>query len=621
MRTKTWLRIIFSFLLTFSLLPLSYASADQTMATNPSLSLANLNATTDELVTMPVAFNPGTYNVSAVVFSIDFDQTLLFFDNTDINGDSIPDSIVFNVPASFSVSASYDPTDTDGEIDIVIADYSPPLASLPAGNIVNIQFTTGITSGIAAVGFSADPPPSFGTTSGAGIGGIITHGSITIGSGGSFKAYLPLIVHTIPTYYTISGTVKDSGNNPLSGVTVSTGATSTTTDGSGNYTLSVISGSYTLTASKAGYTCNASFTQPITLPPSLTGKNFTCTASTTTYTISGQVTFGGSPLAGVIVSAGSKNATSDSSGNYTINDVPAGSYTLTAIKSGYSCSAGFTQPISLPPSLTGKNFTCTLNPTYVISGTVRNEGGSPMNGVTVTLEGITSVTTNSSGQYTFSGLSAGTYKVTPSYQGYVFTPPFRSIVVPPDAANQDFSAVNSLILNGSFEDNTSWIFPDTEYTGGYSTQQAHMGGRSGRVGIINAIDNTYSYSSAYQAVSIPSSLSEVTLDCYLYTKSTEAKLQANVPILQRGVRPEEVIMAYDLQYVMILDASYNIIATLWSTKSNNPQWVQHTFNLSDYLSLSSIKGKTIYVYFGAYNDGYGGVTGMYIDDVALRITP
>ncbi|HWQ46253.1 MAG TPA: carboxypeptidase regulatory-like domain-containing protein [Longilinea sp.] len=621
MHTKFFIRLLLSLMLAASFFPLSYASASQLSATNPSLSLSNLSAGTNETVVMPVAFDPGTYSVSAVVFSIDFDQTMLSFDATDGNSDGVPDSVIFNVPASFSVSASYDPTDTDGEIDVVIADYSPPLSALPAGNIVTVEFITGISSGIASVRFSTDPPPSFGTTSGSGIGGNITHGSISIGSGGDYKVYLPTILYIIPTTYTISGTIKDSGNSPLSGVTVSTGGTSTTTDGSGNYTLTLPTGSYTLTATKSGYSCSAGFSQPVNLPPSLTGKNFTCTAGITTYSISGQVTAGGLPLAGVVVSAGSKNATSDASGNYTITEVPAGSYTLTASKSGYSCSAGFSQPVSLPPSLTGKNFTCTVNPTYMITGTIRDEGGNPMTGVTVTLEGVTSFTTNSSGQYTFSGLGAGSYKVTPSYQGYAFTPASRTIVVPPNAANQDFTAVNSLILNGSFESDTAWIFPDTEYTGGYSTQQAHTGGRSARVGIITPADNKYSYSSVYQAVNIPSSLSEVTLNCFLYTKSTEAKLQSDVSITQRGIRPEAVIMAYDMQYVMILDANYNILATLWSSKTNNPTWVQHTFDLSDYISLSSIKGKTIYVYFGAYNDGYGGVTGMYVDDVTLRITP
>lgn len=58
---------------------------------------------------------------------------------------------------------------------------------------------------------------------------------------------------------TISGTVTDAGtSSPVSGVTVSYSGGNTTTDGSGNYTLSgVAAGTYTVTASKTGYTTKA----------------------------------------------------------------------------------------------------------------------------------------------------------------------------------------------------------------------------------------------------------------------------------------------------------------------------------------------------------------------------
>jgi hypothetical protein len=80
----------------------------------------------------------------------------------------------------------------------------------------------------------------------------------------------------------VSGTVKDIGNNNLTGATVqiSGGApqngTSVTTDGSGNYTFSYTEpGTYTVTASKSGYTtktaqvtitANATATQNFNLP-------------------------------------------------------------------------------------------------------------------------------------------------------------------------------------------------------------------------------------------------------------------------------------------------------------------------------------------------------------------
>jgi len=67
--------------------------------------------------------------------------------------------------------------------------------------------------------------------------------------------------------------------------------------------------------------------------------------------------------------------------------------------------------------------------TYNISGTISPAAGGA--GATVTLSGVTSSTTtaNSSGNYTFSGLSNGTYAVSPSLTGYTFSPNVQSATV------------------------------------------------------------------------------------------------------------------------------------------------------------------------------------------------
>ncbi len=65
--------------------------------------------------------------------------------------------------------------------------------------------------------------------------------------------------------------------------------------------------------------------------------------------------------------------------------------------------------------------------TYSISGTVTS-GGSGLLGATMNLGGAAtqSTTTDSSGNYIFSGLSKGVYKITPSLTGYTFTPQILS---------------------------------------------------------------------------------------------------------------------------------------------------------------------------------------------------
>lgn len=74
----------------------------------------------------------------------------------------------------------------------------------------------------------------------------------------------------------------------------------------------------------------------------------------------------------------------------------------------------------------------TPSATYTISGTVTSNG-SGLSGVSISTSGA-SATTDSSGNYTLSGLANGTYTVTPSLSGYTFTPSSQSVSV--NGANQ-----------------------------------------------------------------------------------------------------------------------------------------------------------------------------------------
>jgi hypothetical protein len=76
--------------------------------------------------------------------------------------------------------------------------------------------------------------------------------------------------------------------------------------------------------------------------------------------------------------------------------------------------------------------------TYSISGRVTETGGSPIQGVTITVSSGMTVTTTAGGYYTITALITGTYTLTPSKGGYTFLPPSRTVSVPPDATGQDF---------------------------------------------------------------------------------------------------------------------------------------------------------------------------------------
>ena len=79
--------------------------------------------------------------------------------------------------------------------------------------------------------------------------------------------------------------------------------------------------------------------------------------------------------------------------------------------------------------------------TYSISGRVTDGSNNSISGVTVT-DGVGhTATTNSNGNYTLSGLTAGTYTITPSKSGYTFSPYSRIVSVPPSKTGQDFVAM------------------------------------------------------------------------------------------------------------------------------------------------------------------------------------
>lgn len=168
---------------------------------------------------------------------------------------------------------------------------------------------------------------------------------------------------------TLTGNVKSTGGQNLSGatVTISGGNGTTATDSNGNYTIySVTAGSYTVTASKSGY-LNSPLSASITTGQTTT-KNFTLTPLAP-GTLTGNVkTSGSQNLSGATVTLSSGlNANTDASGNYTIGSVPVGSYTATASKSGYMDSVSNVSIAS--GATTTQNFTmCTTGIELLTNG-------------------------------------------------------------------------------------------------------------------------------------------------------------------------------------------------------------------------------------------------------------
>jgi hypothetical protein len=171
---------------------------------------------------------------------------------------------------------------------------------------------------------------------------------------------------------------------------------------------------------------------------------------------------------------------------------------------------------------------------------------------------------------------------------------------------------SQLIINGSMEENLAWVMPGTPATAAYSTAQAHTDERSIRIGIVSG-QNREAYSSARQQVTVPTHTVTATLTFWLYPVSSGTLSLPSADEILPGAATGQLPTApgNDAQYVLIQDGTGKTLRTLFWDRRNTQAWEQYTFDLSDYV------GQTIHILFGVYNNGIGGITGMYVDDVAL----
>lgn len=264
-----------------------------------------------------------------------------------------------------------------------------------------------------------------GTISG-GVDNFYVDGHWSSGNSGYFHW-----VRQAVSGYNISGKVLVNGTG-LVGATVSAGTQSAITLADGSYTIAnVPNGSYSLTASKGGYSFTPSSISATVNNANLTGQDFTGTAVTTGYSISGIVTNNGSGLPGVLITAGAYSAITGADGTYTITGMANGNYTLIASKTGVSFWPSEVSVTVNNSNVAGINFNTATG--YSISGKVTHSGLG-LQGVTVNLAiGSTiitaSATTGTDGSFTINGVPNGNYSLTASKIGYSFYPSVLSVNV------------------------------------------------------------------------------------------------------------------------------------------------------------------------------------------------
>ncbi|HLZ92903.1 MAG TPA: carboxypeptidase regulatory-like domain-containing protein [Candidatus Acidoferrum sp.] len=229
---------------------------------------------------------------------------------------------------------------------------------------------------------------------------------------------------------TVSGTVTPASNGTGATITLSQNSTtvgSALVDSNGNYIISAVAnGTYTVSPSKAGFVFS-----PVTQTVSVAGVSITVPAFTAspapTYTVSGSITpsASGSGANVTLTQNGTTVATvsANTSGNYSFPNLANATYVVTPSKAGFAFS-----PTNQTVTVNGADvslpvFTATAT-SWSISGTVSPSAAG--SGVTLTLvqnsSTVATVTADASGNYNFANLADGTYTVTPTKSGYVFSP-------------------------------------------------------------------------------------------------------------------------------------------------------------------------------------------------------
>jgi len=438
----------------------------------------------------------------------------------------------------------------------------------------------------------------------------------------------------VPGTWSCGTTYSIAGNAGTSGATVSAGGVSTTSDTSGNYTLAgLAAGTYSVTASKTGCTFSPTSIS-VTVGPSATGRNFTATCSTGDTALTSGVTLTGQSVA-------------KSAWKYYYIDVPSGATSLTFATTSATADIDiYTRFNAKPTSSTytcrpyssSGNETCTATSpsagrwwlgvygyaagSYSVTATVQTAtptysiaGSAGTSGATVSA-GSKSATSDTSGNYTITGLTAGTYSVSATKSGCTFSPTSLSVTVGPNATGKNFTASCGgtgqveRLANGGFETLTASTntAPDgswsrTAYSGtSFNTLIANgayprSGSDYGYLGVYNSASQTVTSAGAV----IPAAATSATLTFYVSIVTSETTTSR----------------AYDKLSVQLVNASTgSVLATLGTLSNLNKTGSASTYALKSY-NVTTHKGKTVKVRFVGTNDS-SYVTTFRIDDVSLK---
>ncbi len=157
--------------------------------------------------------------------------------------------------------------------------------------------------------------------------------------------------------------------------------------------------------------------------------------------------------------------------------------------------------------------------------------------------------------------------------------------------------------DGGFEsDSPNWIFGRDPVPPRYVADPAGSGSRVVLLGNPSELGNAnvVTYSSVRRLVTIPSDATSAIVSWRALYRTEEGV----------DAQPSRF---NDRQDFVLLSPGLDTIAVPFRTRSNTSSYEIASVDLSGY------RGRTLYLYFNAFNDGNGGRTWMYLDDVSLEI--
>ncbi len=202
-------------------------------------------------------------------------------------------------------------------------------------------------------------------------------------------------------------------SNPVAEAVVAINDRKDTTDDGGNYSFSNLpTGSYPVTVTASDY---EKTTQSVTIGK---GQNTFNIALKATGSLSGTVTEKGSDkkISGVIINVDGETATTGKNGTYSMDDIPVGTYNLTAKADNYE---DYAKSVDIRRGDNNKlDIVLTPRQQYAnVHGTVTNSLGLPISHVSITLNG-NQVYTDAGGNYRFQSIPYGQYEIKAVKSGY-----------------------------------------------------------------------------------------------------------------------------------------------------------------------------------------------------------